>query len=80
TVGGGAQANAAETAPTAAGAWTATGTGSVERKANASSTAASMTTGADVSAGNNRDSDDNAADFVARPTRQPQNRLATPEP
>ncbi len=79
-VGWGAQANAAETAPTAAGAWTANGTGSIERKANASSTPASMTTGADAAAGNNRDSGDNAADFVARPARQPQNRQSTPEP
>jgi hypothetical protein len=57
-----------------------TGTQSLERKANASSTITSMTTGADVSAGNNYDSNNNLADFILRPTRQPQNRTSPAEP
>ncbi|WP_199242967.1 DUF4215 domain-containing protein [Vitiosangium sp. GDMCC 1.1324] len=48
--------------------------GSLERKAYASSTAASMSTGgADATKGNGYDSDDNSADFVTRTTRDPQN-------
>ena len=42
--------------------------------------AASMTTGVDATLGNNRDSDNNAADFVVRPARQPQNKASAPEP
>ncbi|MBI3185396.1 MAG: thrombospondin type 3 repeat-containing protein [Myxococcales bacterium] len=53
---------------------------SLERKANASSTAASMESGADALSGNNRDSDDNLQDFVVRGARQPQNRLSPSEP
>lgn len=60
-------------------AWTSSDP-SLERKATAASTAASMTSGADATAGNNRDSDDNAADFVIRPVREPQNLLSPPEP
>ncbi|NBD13788.1 thrombospondin type 3 repeat-containing protein [Corallococcus silvisoli] len=48
--------------------------GSVERKARASSTVASMLPGgADEFAGNGQDSDNNAADFLPRTERQPQN-------
>lgn len=46
--------------------------GSLERKARSSSSIASLSTGADQSLGNAYDSDDNATDFVARPTREPQ--------
>ncbi|MFL5321734.1 MAG: lamin tail domain-containing protein [Myxococcaceae bacterium] len=54
---------------------------SIERKANASSTATTMETGADKFAGNGRDSDNNSADFVVRSLREPQNRAnPTPEP
>ncbi|GMU63418.1 MAG: hypothetical protein AMXMBFR34_51810 [Myxococcaceae bacterium] len=56
------------------------GGASLERKANASSTAASMAAGgADVAAGNNQDSQNNAADFVVRTAREPQNRTSAPE-
>ena len=49
------------------------GAASYERKANAASTAASMSVGgADELAGNRYDTDHNATDFVTRPTRQPQ--------
>ena len=54
--------------------------GSMERKANAASDAASMETGADALAGNGHDTDDNAADFVVRATRDPQNAASAPEP
>ncbi|QAT82371.1 metal dependent amidohydrolase [Corallococcus coralloides] len=48
--------------------------GSVERKARASSTSATMAAGGDDElAGNGQDTDDNAADFVQRTARQPQN-------
>ncbi|RKH56660.1 amidohydrolase family protein [Corallococcus aberystwythensis] len=48
--------------------------GSIERKARATSTAATMGAGgADELAGNGEDSDNNASDFVPRTTRQPQN-------
>jgi hypothetical protein len=54
--------------------------GSIERKANASSTAASMAAGGtDAAAGNNHDSQDNGADFVVRTVREPQNRVSMPE-
>ena len=36
--------------------------------------------GADASAGNNFDSDDNGSDFVIRATRDPQNRNSATEP
>ncbi|NVI98919.1 lamin tail domain-containing protein [Myxococcus sp. AM009] len=54
--------------------------GSFERKASATSTVESMTTGADALLGNGHDSDDNAADFIIRPTRQPQNTSSAAEP
>lgn len=54
---------------------------SIERKAQASSTATSMTTGgADVTAGNNYDSNNNANDFVVRSNRDPQNLGSPAEP
>ncbi|MGV3619622.1 MAG: thrombospondin type 3 repeat-containing protein [Archangium sp.] len=52
---------------------------SLERKASASSTEATMT-GSEMNAGNNRDSQDNAADFIQRAARQPQNRTSPAEP
>jgi phosphatidylserine/phosphatidylglycerophosphate/cardiolipin synthase-like enzyme len=55
---------------------------SVERKASASSTSASLAAGgADVFAGNGWDSDDNAADFVVQSSgRNPQNSSSPLEP
>ncbi|WP_375770547.1 lamin tail domain-containing protein [Archangium gephyra] len=48
--------------------------GSLERKALATSTAASMATGgADAAKGNGYDSNDNSVDFLQRATRDPQN-------
>jgi hypothetical protein len=60
--------------------WSSNASGSLERKAKASSTAASMETGADSLLGNNQDTNDNAADFVLRTTRGPQNTMSPPEP
>ncbi|WP_141619864.1 lamin tail domain-containing protein [Myxococcus sp. AB036A] len=54
--------------------------GSYERKASATSTVESMTTGADAQLGNGHDSNDNSADFILRPTRQPQNASSAAEP
>lgn len=54
--------------------------GSLERKANGASTAASMETGADRTAGNGWDTNDNAADFVVRSAREPQNAASPTEP
>lgn len=45
----------------------------LERKAYSSSTILTMTTGADALNGNGFDSNDNASDFIIRPTSQPQN-------
>jgi hypothetical protein len=56
------------------------GGASLERKAGPSSTAASMAGGADALSGNGQDTDDNAADFVERPVREPQSSQSTPEP
>ena len=54
---------------------------SLERKANAMSTSMSMTTGgADELLGNGEDTDNNAADFVPRATRDPQNSMSPQEP
>ena len=54
--------------------------GSYERKANATSTVASMAPGgADASLGNGRDTNDNGADFLQRAARDPQNALAATE-
>ena len=76
-VGYGATANAYEgSGPTLA----PSNTLSVERKANASSTSASMGAGgADEFAGNGYDSNNNAADFITR-TPQPQNSSSPSEP
>jgi hypothetical protein len=52
---------------------------SYERKAYPTSDIASMTTGADVLLGNGSDTNDNSADFIVRPTRDPQNLASTPE-
>ena len=52
---------------------------SYERKAVATSTADSMTTGADAAAGNGYDSNDNSKDFVIRATRGPQNKASGTE-
>jgi hypothetical protein len=62
------------------GNWSSGASGSLERKAKASSTAASMDTGTDSSAGNNYDSNNNGADFVQRSARGPQNTSSPPEP
>ncbi len=78
TVGYGNGALGPETSPIAAASFT-TGQ-SIERKANAAATAASMATGGDVGAGNNLDTDNNGADFVIRATRQPQTKLSPAEP
>lgn len=80
-VGYGSTAVGPEGTPAPKGTWdTGDLLGSIERKASAASTAASMSPGgADATAGNNRDSQDNGADFVARPARQPQNRQSPPE-
>lgn len=54
---------------------------SVERKAKASSTQATMApAGVDERAGNGRDSNDNGQDFVPRVSRQPQSRASATEP
>lgn len=54
--------------------------GSYERKADGASTIASMSVGgADVARGNSRDTNDNAADFIYRVTRDPQNADSPPE-
>ncbi len=54
--------------------------GSFERKALPTSTAASMATGgADEFSGNATDTDNNAADFVLRAVREPQNRSSPTE-
>jgi hypothetical protein len=51
-----------------------------ERKARATSTAISMAAGgADATAGNGLDTDDNASDFVSRPTADPQSSASAPE-
>jgi hypothetical protein len=55
--------------------------GSYERKASATSTAATMSAGgADELAGNAYDTNNNANDFVLRPTRNPQSMLSPREP
>lgn len=56
-------------------------TASYERKASATSTAATMAVGgADELAGNGYDTDDNGMDFVVRATREPQSTTSAPEP
>ncbi len=46
---------------------------SLERKAYTTSTVVSMTTGSDIQKGNGYDGNNNATDFILRPTSQPQN-------
>lgn len=53
---------------------------SAERKANASSTTATLTTGIDMLMGNGEDTDNNSADFVNRTAPDPQNALSNVEP
>jgi len=53
---------------------------SLERKATAASTAASMESGADATAGNSFDSNDNSQDFVVRTMREPQSSASPAEP
>ena len=66
------EGNAAPTHPAAGG--------SLERKALASSTSASMGAGgADQLKGNGFDSDDNASDFIVRTAREPQNSASPAE-
>lgn len=80
TVGWGAVANLCEGMPAPVPAWTgATATGSLERKVSANSTATTMM-GAEATLGNGRDTQDNAADFVARTQREPQNSASPAEP
>src|SRR5581483_836915 len=63
------------------GVITTNGTQSFERKANASSTAATMAVGgADELKGNGQDTDRNGADFIVRAVRQPQGSDAGTEP
>jgi len=50
-----------------------------ERKAVPTSDVGSMTTGADVARGNGHDTDDNRADFIERPTADPQNTASPAE-
>lgn len=76
-VGWGATALGPETAPAPVPNWAAGQ--SLERKASASSTAASMV-GAEAGAGNGRDTNDNAADFVVRGVRGPQSSASPSEP
>lgn len=52
---------------------------SIERKASATSTSATMS-GSEATAGNGRDTNDNAADWVTRAAREPQNTSSSPEP
>lgn len=59
---------------------TAPGSGqSVERKAQSSSTVASMTSGIDMIAGNGEDTDNNVVDFITRALSQPQNTTSSAE-
>ncbi|HSW88063.1 MAG TPA: lamin tail domain-containing protein [Candidatus Saccharimonadales bacterium] len=53
---------------------------SAERKANSTSTILSMTTGADVLAGNGEDTDNNSTDFIIRVVSDPQNSNSAVEP
>lgn len=81
TVAYGTGANG-EGASAPVGAWGASApyTGaSIERKASATSTSVTMS-GSEAAAGNGRDSNDNAADWVTRAAREPQNTNSTPEP
>jgi hypothetical protein len=76
-VGWGATAVGAETSPSPVPNWA--GNESLERKASAGSTAATMV-GAEANAGNGRDSNNNLADFVVRSARGPQSSASPIEP
>ena len=80
TLGYGATANQAEGTPAAVDTVSTHLTWSMERKAAAGSTAATMEGGADATAGNGFDSDNNSVDFVLRTTRDPQNSASAVEP
>ncbi len=80
TVGYGPAANSPEGTPAPIFPNSSTSPATLERKANAASTAASMESGADAAAGNGHDSDNNGADFILRSTRDPQNRASPVEP
>jgi len=69
-----------EGSPAPVANWANNNMGSLERKANASSTVSTMESGADVTRGNNHDSNDNSADFVQRNNRDPQNSASATEP
>ena len=71
-----------EGSPAPVGAWNSSAPyagASIERKASASSTSATMS-GGEAAAGNARDTNDNAADWVTRAGREPQNAGSAPEP
>ncbi len=84
TVAWGSAATQGEGAPVLATPWGTSApyqAGSLERKANASSTSASMAAGGtDELKGNGQDTNVNANDVVTRATRQPQSRSAPAEP
>jgi hypothetical protein len=72
-----------EGAPAPAGPWGASSpytAASLERKANASSTAMSMASGADATLGNGQDTNVNVNDLVVRASRQPQSSASPTEP
>lgn len=79
TVGWGNAAGPEGTAAPVA-SWANNNDGSLERKANAGATATSMQSGMDRLLGNNRDTQDNGADFVQRDSRDPQTSASPPEP
>lgn len=54
--------------------------GSIERKANSSSTSESMSAGTDANAGNGEDTDNNFQDFILREVSNPQNSQSNLEP
>lgn len=56
-----------------------TSSASAERKAVATSTTESMTSGTDVTTGNSEDTDNNLNDFITRTISQPQNSTSTTE-
>jgi hypothetical protein len=84
TLGYGAGATNGEGTAAPQGLWGASAPyvgASVERKANAGSTPATMGPGgADALAGNGADTNVNAGDFVTRAAREPQNTSSSPEP
>ncbi|MCA2976866.1 MAG: thrombospondin type 3 repeat-containing protein [Myxococcaceae bacterium] len=84
TVGYGAGATLCEGSPAPQGPWGSTApylAASLERKANAASTPATMGPGgADATAGNGHDTNVNGSDFVTRAQRQPQSSQSGSEP